>query len=164
MPVVKQSEHGMMLLAIDLEGQIQHGRFEHALCHLIDHELDLCLLPGRFKNDVCGAPAYDPAALRKIVVLAYSRGIISTRRIAEASNQTVRSLWCRETAIPTSPSSPGSEPTLVMKLLSYFRKSCWSVLGWASWIKTLRQGWCSARPAPRSPAAVPALTSSVRRG
>ena len=89
MPRFKKVERGMMLLAVDLEGQIQPGTFEHALCHLIDHELDLSRLRGRYKNDVCGAPAYDPAVLLKIVLLAYSRGIISSRRIAEACDQTV---------------------------------------------------------------------------
>jgi len=89
MPRFKDIERGMMLLAVDLEGQIQSGTFEHALCHLVDHELDLSRLRGRFKNDVTGAPAYDPAVLIKIILLAYSRGIISSRRIAEACDQSV---------------------------------------------------------------------------
>jgi transposase len=82
-------ERGMMILAEDLEGQIQPVTFEHALCHPIDHELDLSRLRGRYKNDLRGAPAYDPAVLLKIVLLAYSCGMISSRRIAYTCDQTV---------------------------------------------------------------------------
>lgn len=89
MPRFKHVERGMMLLAVDLEGQIQPGTFEHALCTLVDSQLDLSRLRSRFKNDLRGAPAYDPAVLTKIVLLAYSRGIISSRRIAEACDQSV---------------------------------------------------------------------------
>ena len=49
------------------------GTFEHALNHLLDHELDLTGLDARFCNDATGAPAYPPAALLKLILFAYSR-------------------------------------------------------------------------------------------
>lgn len=64
-------------------GQIQPDSFELALDHLVDHELDLGDLDARFNNDQTGAPAYDPRAMLKIVLLGYSRGLISSRRIAQ---------------------------------------------------------------------------------
>ena len=76
-------------LAVDLHSQVLPGTFEYALCHLIDHELDLSELEARFSNDACGAPAYAPSVLLKIVLLAYSRGIISSRTISRACLQNV---------------------------------------------------------------------------
>ncbi len=71
---------GLKLLPVDFDQQVIPGSFEHALCHLVDHELDLTAFHSRYKNDE-GAPAFDPAALIKIILLAYSRGIISSRKI-----------------------------------------------------------------------------------
>ena len=48
-------------IAVDLERQLLPGTFEHALHHLIDRELDLAGLDARYRNDLSGAPAYQPA-------------------------------------------------------------------------------------------------------
>jgi len=42
-------------LAVDLQRQLLTGSFEHALNHLIDHELDLSSFDARFNNDATGA-------------------------------------------------------------------------------------------------------------
>src|ERR1019366_2313270 len=60
--------------AVDLEAQLLPGSFEHALNHLLDHEIDLGAFDARFNNDEVGASAYAPAMLLKVVLLAYSRG------------------------------------------------------------------------------------------
>ena len=72
------------LLPVVLSEQIQPGSFEFALDHLVDNELDLSALDARFSNDETGASAYDPRVMLKIVLLAYSRGLISSRRIEAA--------------------------------------------------------------------------------
>jgi len=72
------------LLPVVLSEQIQPGSFEFALDHLVDHELDLSALDARFRNDETGASAYDPRVMLKIVLLAYSRGLNSSRRIEAA--------------------------------------------------------------------------------
>lgn len=72
------------LLPVVLSEQIQPGTFEFALDHLVDHELDLSALDARFRNDETGASAYDPRVMLKIVLLGYSRGLISSRRIEAA--------------------------------------------------------------------------------
>ena len=54
------------------------GTFEHALNRLLDHEIDLSAFDARFKNDDTGASAFPPAMLLKVVLLAYSRSIISS--------------------------------------------------------------------------------------
>ena len=55
-----------------------------ALDHLVEHELDLSALDARFRNDVTGTSAYDPRVMLKIVLLAYSRGLLTSRSIEQA--------------------------------------------------------------------------------
>ncbi|HJW55358.1 MAG TPA: transposase, partial [Burkholderiaceae bacterium] len=76
-------------LPVVLEQQLVAGTFEHALHVLIDTEFDLSPLRARFNNDDTGAPAYDPAVLLKVVLLAYSRSIISSRSIERACRENV---------------------------------------------------------------------------
>lgn len=89
MPRFKRCDTTFKLLPVDFAAQILPGSFEHALCHLVDHELDMAPLNARFANDAGGAPAYPPAVLLKIVLLAYSRGLVSSRSIARACRENV---------------------------------------------------------------------------
>ena len=52
-------------------------------------EVDLSGLEGRLRNDETGAPAYHPGVLLKVVLLAYSRGIVGSRRIEAACRENV---------------------------------------------------------------------------
>ena len=74
-------------IAVDLQRQLLPGTFEHALNHLLDHEIDLTGFDARFRNDITGATAYPPAMLLKIVLFAYSQGIISSRAIERACRE-----------------------------------------------------------------------------
>jgi transposase len=76
-------------LPIDLAHQLLPGTFEHALNHLLDNELDLSDFDARFCNDATGASAYPPALLLKVVLFAYSRGLISSRAMAAACREQV---------------------------------------------------------------------------
>jgi transposase len=77
------------MLPVDFERQILPGTFEYSVHYLVDNELDLSLFNARFANDVTGRPAYDPAILLKIVLLAYSRGITSSRKIEALCRENV---------------------------------------------------------------------------
>jgi len=76
-------------LPVVLDAQLMPGSFEYALDYLIDNELDLAGLHSRYNNDATGAPAYDPAVMLKIVLLAYSRGMVSSRMIERACRENV---------------------------------------------------------------------------
>lgn len=76
-------------IPVFFEKQILSGTFEYTLNHLIDHELDLSVFDRRFQNDETGAPAYDPRILLKIVLYAYSRGIVSSRRIEQCCRENI---------------------------------------------------------------------------
>jgi transposase len=89
MPRFKTPDYGLKMIPVDFQRQVLPGSFEFALCHLVDKELDLSALRSRFRNDAGGAPAFDPAVLLKIVLLAYSRGLVSSRSIEAACRHNV---------------------------------------------------------------------------
>jgi transposase len=72
------------LLPVDLARQLLPGTFEHAVNHLLEHAIDLSHFDARFHNDETGAPAYPPAMLLKVVLVAYAHGIVSSRGIEAA--------------------------------------------------------------------------------
>lgn len=76
-------------LAVDLQRQLLPGTFEHALNHLLEHELDLSGFDSRFNNDVTGAAAFPPAMLLKVILFAYSQGIVSSRNIERVCREHV---------------------------------------------------------------------------
>jgi transposase len=81
--------HQGKFIPISFDKQILPGTFEHTLSYLIDHEFDLSIFNDRYSNDSTGAPAYDPAILLKIILYAYSRGIVSSRKIAQCCEENV---------------------------------------------------------------------------
>lgn len=85
----KDVDTGMKLLAVDLSRQLLPGTFEHAVSHLLDQELDLSAFDAYYRNDATGAKAYPPAVLLKVVLFAYSQGIVSSRGIERACREHV---------------------------------------------------------------------------
>ena len=75
------------LIAVDLNQQLLPGTIEHALNHLLDRQIDLSRLDANYKNDTTGASAYPPSMLLKIILFAYSQGIISSRNIESACRE-----------------------------------------------------------------------------
>ena len=86
----KPQDRHSLLLPVVLSEQIVPGSFAFALNYLVDHELDLKPLDAQFKNDEVGASAYDPRVMLKIVLLAYSQGLISSRTIEQACARNVQ--------------------------------------------------------------------------
>jgi transposase len=82
-------------IPIKFDRQILPGTFEYTLHYLIDKEIDLSEFDLRYRNDETGAPAYDPAILLRIILYAYSRGITSSRKIAQCCQENIifMALW-----------------------------------------------------------------------
>src|SRR5512136_28766 len=76
-------------IPIHFDRQILPGTFEYSLNYLIDNEIDLSIFDLRYRNDETGAPAYDPAILLRIILYAYSRGITSSRKIAQCCRENI---------------------------------------------------------------------------
>lgn len=85
----KYSYEQSKLIPIHFDEQILPGTFEYTLNYIIDNELDLSIFENRYKNDETGAPAYDPAILLKIILFAYSRGIVSSRKIERCCHENI---------------------------------------------------------------------------
>lgn len=95
----KRIDTSPRVLPVDLSRQLLSGTFEHALDHLLDHEIDLSALAARFKNDETGASAYPPAMLLKVILFAYSQGIVGSRGIERACRSHVTFIaLCGDTA------------------------------------------------------------------
>ncbi|MES9828410.1 MAG: IS1182 family transposase [Candidatus Thiodiazotropha sp.] len=79
----------MKMLPVSYEKQILPGSFEYSLSYLIDNELDLSAFDQHYQNDCTGRPAYDPKLLLKIIILAYSKGITSSRQIERLCRENI---------------------------------------------------------------------------
>jgi transposase len=86
----KPQDFNSLLLPVVMSEQIVPGSFAFALNYLVDNELDLSALDAKFKNDEVGASAYDPRVMLKIVLLAYSQGLISSRVIEQTCLRNVQ--------------------------------------------------------------------------
>ena len=86
----KPQNRNSLLLPVVLSEQILPGSVAFALDYLVDHELDLSAMDAKFQNDEVGASAYDPRVMLKIVLLAYSQALISSRAIEQACVRNVQ--------------------------------------------------------------------------
>ncbi len=79
----------MVMIPITLKEQIEPGTLEYAIHELVETKIDLSVFEDRFKNDDTGSPAFDPKILLKIILFAYSRGIIGARPIERACRENI---------------------------------------------------------------------------
>ena len=78
------------LIPVSFPDQILPGSFEYTLNEIVDEHIDLRAFEARYQNDETGCLAYDPAILLKIVLFGYYKGLISSRRLAEACQRNVQ--------------------------------------------------------------------------
>jgi transposase len=78
-----------MLIPVSLNEQLMPGSLEHAIHTLVDERMDVSLFDEKYKNDDTGRRAYDPRILLKVVLLGYSRGLTSSRKIEQACKENV---------------------------------------------------------------------------
>jgi len=77
-----------LMIPVTFANQILPDTFEYTLNRVIDN-LDLSVFDNNYCNDETGAPAYDPAILIKAILFAYSRGIITSRKIARLCEENI---------------------------------------------------------------------------
>ena len=78
-----------IFVPVFLEDQLMPGTLEFVIHTLIENRLDMSIFDDRYKNDETGRHAYDPKILLKVVLLAYSRGLTSSRPIERACKENV---------------------------------------------------------------------------
>jgi transposase len=78
-----------VLIPVSLEQQLMPGTLEFAIHTLIETRMDLSVFDSKYNNDQTGRSAYDPKVLLKVVLLAYSRGLVSSRKIEQACRENI---------------------------------------------------------------------------
>jgi transposase len=74
----------LVMLPISLENQLLPGTLEHTINELVEKHIDLSVFEWRYNNDDNGATAIHPKVLLKVILLAYSKGMISSRQMERA--------------------------------------------------------------------------------
>jgi transposase len=85
-----------VLLPVSFKHQLMPGTLEFAIHTLVETRMDMSIFDSKYSNDETGRAAYDPKILLTVVLLAYSRGILSSRRIERVcrENVTFMALTC----------------------------------------------------------------------
>ena len=83
------NENQLVMLPISLQDQLVPGTLEHTISELVDKHMDLSVFDARYNNDETGAAAIHPKILLKVILLAYARGMISSRQIERACQENI---------------------------------------------------------------------------
>ena len=78
-----------VMLPVSLRDQLTPGTIEFAINMLVEERMDMTRFDVKFKNDETGCKAYNPKILLKILLLAYSRGIVHSRKIERECKRNV---------------------------------------------------------------------------
>ena len=79
----------MMMVPVSLSEQLEPGTLEHTIHYVVEERLDLSCFDQAYKNEETGRPAYNPRVLLKVVLLGYSRGKLSSRKLEAACRENV---------------------------------------------------------------------------
>jgi len=87
-----------VLIPASLDDQLMPGTLEFAINQLVEKRMNLSIFDRKHKNDETGRPVYDPKILLKVVLLGYSRGLISAMKIKRACRENIvfMVLSCRQ--------------------------------------------------------------------
>jgi transposase len=78
-----------LLIPVFFEEQLIPGTLEFAIHTLVETRMDMSVFDRNYQNDETGRRAYDPKILLKVVLFAYSRGLISSRKIERVCRENV---------------------------------------------------------------------------
>ena len=78
-----------LFLSINLKQQLLPETFEYMLDDLIGGKIDVSMFDGNYKNDETGSKAIPPAALIKLIIYGYSKGMKSSRKLWELSRENI---------------------------------------------------------------------------
>jgi transposase len=79
----------MVMIPVSLPQQLEPGTLEHTIHELVEQHIDMSVFEARYQNDRTGAKAIDPRVLLKVILFAYSRGMISSRQIERACRENI---------------------------------------------------------------------------
>jgi transposase len=77
----KERSQDNIMVPVNLSEQLLPGTFEFTLNEIIDNQLDLSAFDEFYRNDEVGPKAYSPQSMLKVILYAYSKGLLSSRKI-----------------------------------------------------------------------------------
>ena len=78
-----------VMVPVSLQDQLQPGTLEHTLHELVENHIDITVFEPRYQNDLTGAKAIHPKVLLKVILFAYSRGMLSSRQMERACHENI---------------------------------------------------------------------------
>jgi transposase len=110
-----------VLVPVSLEQQLTPGTLEFAIHVLVQRYVDTSIFESSYRNDNAGSPAYDPKVLLKVVLFAYSRGIISSRKIEQACRENIAFMALACGLVPDHSTIAGFISSMQEAIISLFR-------------------------------------------
>jgi transposase len=89
-----------VFVPLKLSDQIIEGTLAYTIQFLVDNKINISPFENKIKNDITGRPAYNPKVLLKLILFAYSNGIISSRSIQNLARQNIIAMVLSENTIP----------------------------------------------------------------
>jgi transposase len=89
-----------LFVPLKLSEQIIEGTLEHTIQFIVDNNIDITPFENKIKNDTTGRPAWNPRVLLKIILFAYSKGIITSREIQQLCEQNIVAMALSENSVP----------------------------------------------------------------
>jgi transposase len=109
------------MVPVSLEKQLMPGTLEFAIHILVQRYIDTTIFESRYQNDDTGCPAYDPKILLKVVLVAYSRGIISSRKIEQACRENITFMALACGMVPDHSTIAAFVSSMQEEIVSLFR-------------------------------------------
>ncbi len=101
MPKYIKTDYGQnILIPVNLSKQLEPGTLEYAIDNIVETKIDIKPFEDKIINDETGRPAWNPKVLLKIILLSYSRGIFSSRRIKKACEENIIFIAISGNSIP----------------------------------------------------------------
>jgi transposase len=79
----------MVMVPVSFQHQLEPGTLEQTINELVEQHIDLSVFEAHYQNDNTGARAIHPKLLLKVILFAYSRGMISSRQIERACSENI---------------------------------------------------------------------------
>lgn len=77
------------LIPVCLDEQLMPGTLEFAIHYLMENRIDISFFDNNYINDETGCPAYNPKVMLKVILLGYSRGISTSRKLEQACRENI---------------------------------------------------------------------------
>jgi transposase len=112
-------------IPVSLETQPLPGTLEDAIQGLVERCMGTTIFGSRSKEDETGGPAYDPQIRLEVILLAYARGIISSRKREQACREHIAFMALACGQVPDQRTSAAFVASLKAALASLFRDVLW---------------------------------------